>query len=214
MISGVTVLIGDINKPFGVLGVYSTVKRDFTVDDIDFLDSAAFLLSGIIERFSAEEKLRVHHQELERLVERRTLEYAEANEKLAQEVTERKKIEKTLRNNLKFLETLLNTIPAPVFYKDNEGRYLGCNDILAKQVLGREKEEIIGKIFPEVYTDPPAEISLGIHENDLELLQKGGSDNSEKEIMCADGIKRDFLASRATFPDEDGKNKKHGCCTA
>ena len=207
VISGVAVLIGDMNKLFGVIEVYSREKREFTADDIDFLDSAAFLLSGTIERLQAEEKLRVHQQELEKLVERRTLEYTEANENLTQEVAERKKIEKTLRNNLKFLETLLNTIPAPVFYKDNEGRYLGCNDILAKQVLGREKEEIIGKIFPEVYTDPPAELSLGIHENDLELLQKGGSDNSENEIMCADGIKRDFLASRATFPDEDGKKE-------
>ncbi len=207
VISGVTVLIGDMNKLFGVIEVYSREKREFTVDDIDFLDSAAFLLSGTIERLQAEEKLRVHQQELEKLVERRTLEYTEANENLTQEVAERKKIEKTLRNNLTFLETLLNTIPAPVFYKDNEGRYLGCNDILAKQVLGREKEEIIGKIFPEVYTDPPAELSFGIHENDLELLQKGGSDNSENEIMCADGIKRDFLASRATFPDEDGKKR-------
>ena len=132
------------------MGVYSTVKREFTADDIYFLDSAAFLLSEIIERLQAEEKLRVHQQELEKLVEKRTLEYAEANEKLAQEVTERRKIEKTLRNNLKFLETLLNTIPAPVFYKDNEGRYLGCNDILAKQILGLEKEEIVGKTLPEV----------------------------------------------------------------
>ncbi len=139
VVSGVTVLIGDMNKPFGVIEVYSTGKREFTVDDIDFLDSAAFLLSGIIERLQAEEKLRVHQQELEKLVERRTLEYTEANENLTQEVAERKKIEKTLRNNLKFLETLLNTIPVPVFYKDNEGRYLGCNDILAKQVLGTGK---------------------------------------------------------------------------
>lgn len=206
-VSGMTVLIGDINKPFGVMGVYSREKREFTADDIYFLDSAAFLLSEIIERLQAEEELRAHQQELEKLVEKRTLEYTEANEKLAQEVTERRKIEKTLRNSLKFLETLLNTIPAPVFYKNSEGRYLGCNDILARQILGLEKEEIIGRMFPEVYTNSPAERSLEIHDGDLELLQKGGSDNSENEIMCADGIKRNFLASRATFPDEDGKKR-------
>ena len=98
--------------------VYSREKREFTADDTDFLDSAAFLLSGTIERLQAEEKLRVHKQKrLEKLVERRTLEYTEANENLTQEVAERKKIEKTLRQNLKFLETLLNTIPAPVSIK-------------------------------------------------------------------------------------------------
>jgi len=206
VVSGVTVLIGNKNKPFGVMGVYSTGKREFTVDDIYFLDSAAFLLSEIIERLQAEEKLRVHQQELEKLVELRTLEYTEANEKLAQEVTERRKIEKTLLNNLQFLETLLNTIPAPVLYKDEEGRFLGCNDLLARQVLGLEKEEIIGKTFPEVYRNS-AEFSLGIHRDDLELLQKGESDSYEREIMCADGIKRSFLTNRAIFSDEEGKTR-------
>ncbi|MDD4306951.1 MAG: GAF domain-containing protein, partial [Methanosarcina sp.] len=134
--SGVTVLIGNMNAPFGVMEVYSREKRKFTEDDIHFLDSAAFLLSEIIERLRAEESLRVHQQELEKLVEKRTLEYTEANEKLVHEVNERRKIEKILRNNLKFFESLLDTIPAPVFYKDNEGRYLGCNNILARQVLG------------------------------------------------------------------------------
>ncbi|WP_370273672.1 PAS domain-containing protein [Methanosarcina sp. MSH10X1] len=205
--SGVTVLIGDVNKPFGIMEVYSREKKGFTEDDIYFLDSAAFLLSEIIERLRAEEKLRIHQHELEKLIEKRTLEYTEANEKLVSEVAERRKIEKSLRNSLKFLETLLDTIPAPVFYKDSEGRYLGCNDILARQVLGLEKEEIIGKTFAEAYRQSPGGISLEIPQDDLELLRKGGSDTYEKEITCADGVKRDFLASRATFPDEEGKTR-------
>ncbi|MFY9199365.1 MAG: PAS domain S-box protein, partial [Methanosarcina flavescens] len=175
---------------------------------IYFLYSAAFLLSEIIGRLHAEEKLQIHQKELEKLVEKRTLEYTEANENLLHEIIERRKIEKSLTNNLKFLETLLDTIPAPVYYKDNDGRYLGCNNILARQVLGLEKEEIIGKNFAEAHNKSPAGISLEIHEDDLELLQKGGSDVSEKEIMCADGIKRDFLASRVTFLDEE-KNARN-----
>ena len=205
--SGVTVLIGNVNAPFGVMEVYSREKRKFTEDDIHFLDSAAFLLSEIIERLRAEESLWVHQQELEKLVEKRTLEYMEANEKLVHEVNERRKIEKTLRNNLKFFESLLDTIPLPVFYKDNEGRYLDCNDILARQVLGLEKEEIIGKTFAELYDKSSEKFSLEIHEDDLKLLQKGGYDVYEKEVICADGTIRDFLASRATFPDEEGKTK-------
>jgi hypothetical protein len=86
--SGVTVLIGNTDKPFGVMEVYSREKREFTEDDIYFLDSAAFLLSEIIERLHTEESLRIHQQELEKLVEKRTLEYTEANEKLVHEVIE------------------------------------------------------------------------------------------------------------------------------
>ena len=205
--SGVTVLIGNVNSPFGVMEIYSREKRKFTEDDIHFFDSAAFLLSEIIERLQAEERLRVHQQELEKLIEKRILEYTEANEKLVNEVNERRKIEEILRNNLKFFESLLDTIPAPVFYKDNEGRYLGCNNILARQVLGLEKEEIIGKTFAELYDKSSEKFSLEIHEDDLKLLQKGGCDVYEKEVICADGTIRDFLASRATFPDEEGKTK-------
>lgn len=201
--SGATVLIGDMSKPFGVMEVYSREKREFTEDEIYFLDSAAILLSEIIGRRHAEEKLRIHQKELEKLVEERTLEYTEANENLLHEIMERRKTEKNLTNSLKFLETLLDTIPAPVYYIDNNGRCLTCNNILARQVLGLEKEEIIGKTFAEVHNKSQAGILLEIHKDDLELLQRGGSDVSEKEIMCADGIKRDFLASRVTFLDEE-----------
>ncbi|HWR25073.1 MAG TPA: PAS domain S-box protein, partial [Methanosarcina sp.] len=202
IISGATVLIGNKNKPFGVMGVYSRVQREFAESDIYFLDSAAFLLSEIIEKFKAEEQLRLHQQELEKLVESRTLEYKKTNEKLTNEGSKREKIEKTLLYNLKFLETLLNTIPTPVFYKDNRGRFLGCNDFFASQVLGLQKEKITGKILPEVYISSNPEIPLQIHKNDLEFLSKEGSDSYEQRLTCADGRERNFLVSRATFFDE------------
>ena len=97
--SGATVLIGDMNKPFGVMEVYSREKRKFAEDEIYFLYSAAFLLSEIIGRLHAEEKLQIHQKELEKLVEKRTLEYTEANENLLHEIIERRKIEKSLTNN-------------------------------------------------------------------------------------------------------------------
>jgi hypothetical protein len=114
IVSGVSILIGDMNKPLGVMEVYSREKREFTEDDIYFLDSAAFLLSEIIQRLHAEERLLTHRQKLEELVEKRTLEYTETNEKLVHEVMERKKIENKLKNNVQFLETLLDSIPSPV----------------------------------------------------------------------------------------------------
>ncbi len=43
-----------------------------------------------------------------------------------------------------FLETLINTIPIPLFYCDNDFMYLGCNDSFTKY-FHKDKEEIIGK---------------------------------------------------------------------
>ena len=53
----------------------------------------------IIERSHAEDALRQTHAELERRVEERTAELAEANEKLRKEIAERKLIEKALRES-------------------------------------------------------------------------------------------------------------------
>ena len=61
------------------------------------------------------------------------------------DITERKLEEEKLQNNLKFLETLIETIPSPIFFKDIQGRYLGCNDAFSRQIIGKPKEEIIGK---------------------------------------------------------------------
>jgi len=61
------------------------------------------------------------------------------------DITERKQDQEELQNNLKFLETLIETIPSPIFFKDIQGRYLGCNDAFARQIIGMPKEDIIGK---------------------------------------------------------------------
>ena len=61
------------------------------------------------------------------------------------DITERKREQEVLQNNLKFLETLIETIPSPIFFKDRQGRYLGCNDAFARQIVGLPKENIIGK---------------------------------------------------------------------
>ncbi len=56
--SGVTTIIGDPQRPFGVLGAFSKARRQFTVDDVHFLQSVAGVLAVTIERRRAEESLR------------------------------------------------------------------------------------------------------------------------------------------------------------
>jgi PAS domain S-box-containing protein len=205
IVCGITVLIGNVSSPFGVLGVYSTVKRDFTEDDIYFLDSAALLLSEIIERLKAEEKLRVHHQELEKLVEKRTLEYTEANEKLAQEVTQRREIERTLMNTVSFLEALLDSIPSPVFQRDLNAIYVNCNESFARQIMGLPKNLVIGGSFQEFEKRIPKELAEIYKKYDRELIRDGGSHYHETMVVCADGMQRDFLFHKATYEDSSGE---------
>ena len=58
--------------------------------------------------------------------------------------------ENKLVNLLAFQQELLNAIPVPVFYKNNEGIYLGCNRSF-DAFLGISEGAIIGKT---VYVNP------------------------------------------------------------
>ncbi|MDQ1254206.1 MAG: hypothetical protein QG646_3432 [Euryarchaeota archaeon] len=57
--SGASVVIGSMDKIFGVLVVNSTKKRKFTSDDTDFLTSVAYLIAQVVERKKTEEALRL-----------------------------------------------------------------------------------------------------------------------------------------------------------
>ncbi|MDH3559241.1 MAG: PAS domain S-box protein, partial [Deltaproteobacteria bacterium] len=70
------------------------------------------------------------------------------------DITERKRTQQKVAEQLHFLQTLLDTIPSPVFYKNAEGRYTGCNKAF-EDFLGIPAEEIVGKT---VYDMGPKEI--------------------------------------------------------
>jgi PAS domain S-box-containing protein len=57
--SGASVVIGSMDKVFGVLVVNSTKKRKFTSDDTYFLTSVAYLIAQVAERKNTEEALRL-----------------------------------------------------------------------------------------------------------------------------------------------------------
>eukprot|EP01022_Parablepharisma_sp_SALTPOND_P034792 TRINITY_DN93019_c0_g1_i1.p1 TRINITY_DN93019_c0_g1~~TRINITY_DN93019_c0_g1_i1.p1 ORF type:complete len:700 (-),score=63.04 TRINITY_DN93019_c0_g1_i1:206-2305(-) len=64
-----------------------------------------------------------------------------------------------------FLEALIDTVPIPVFYKDIDGRYLGCNSAFI-DVFGFERDEVIGK---SVYDIAPHEIAKKYDDEDKKL---------------------------------------------
>jgi PAS domain S-box-containing protein len=122
------------------------------------------------------------------------------------DMTDQTAIEAELRSNLHFLETLLNTIPSPVFYKDTAGRYIRCNQLFAEQVIGLPREYIIGHTLPTVAHAIPADIISMHQEYDTRLLQQHESDVVvyEAPVQCADGQCYDFLFYTTTFTDSSG----------
>lgn len=116
-------------------------------------------------------------------------------------ITERKQAEEKLKEQLKFQESLMNTLPNPVFYKDNEGKYTGCNKAF-EEIIGRPREEIIGKT---VYDMGPKEIADKIDEKDRELFQNPGKQSYEWKVRTTIGETREVMFDKATFENADGE---------
>mgnify|MGYP001098177670 CR=1 FL=1 len=99
-----------------------------------------------------------------------------------------------------FFQTLLETIPSPIFFKDTEGRYLGCNEAFAAY-LGRPRESIIGKT---VYDIAPPELADIYRSHDQELFEHPGVQVYASQVRFADGSLRDVQFHKATFNGSDG----------
>jgi PAS domain S-box-containing protein len=64
---------------------------------------------------------------------------------IARDITERKRAEEELYQSRQMLETVLDTVPQRVFWKDRNIAYLGCNRAFATDAGLRDPAEIIGK---------------------------------------------------------------------
>ncbi|MBE9529448.1 MAG: PAS domain S-box protein, partial [Proteobacteria bacterium] len=116
------------------------------------------------------------------------------------DITERRKAEAALEEQLHFSQTLIDTIPSPIFYKDAEGRYLGCNVAFEKSI-GLSKSEVEGK---SVYDLAPKELADKYFEADSVLFNNPGIQFYEAKVKYTDGREHDILFNKATFTRADG----------
>jgi PAS domain S-box-containing protein len=116
------------------------------------------------------------------------------------EITELKKTEADLRKQKEYLNTLLETIPNPVFYKDTRGKYSGCNRAF-EAFVGKPRSDVIGRT---VYELGPKEIADRYHEMDRALFQHPGKQHYEWQVQGSDGTLRDVIFDKATIEDTAG----------
>ena len=116
------------------------------------------------------------------------------------DITELKfaKMELEAKNTL--LNTLLDTIPAPVFFKDASGRYLGCNKAFEEHA-GTTREQLTGKTVFDLW---PPELAEIYHEADTSLLREPGRQSYEGQMDNPRTGLRDVIFHKATFNNPDG----------
>ena len=115
-------------------------------------------------------------------------------------ITERKELDRKLQEAVLFQQRLIDALPVPVFYKDSEGRYLGCNSSFEK-FFGNKKEEVTGK---SVYELSPKEFADLYHEKDRALLQNPGIQIYESTVKDRGGVVHNVIFHKATFSNMDG----------
>jgi two-component system NtrC family sensor kinase len=114
--------------------------------------------------------------------------------------TETEEHKKTIREQLQFLNVLLETLPIPVYFKDSAGRYLGCNSAFA-ECIGVDRDELRGKTVHEVV---PSELADIYAKADEELFQTQVCQVYEGNMEGADGTVRQGIFYKATFRNSDG----------
>ncbi|MGD9365975.1 MAG: PAS domain-containing protein [Desulfobacteraceae bacterium] len=122
-------------------------------------------------------------------------------EKEAQWETDKSK----LRSYLQLLDTLINTIPNPIYFKDENGVFQGCNRVFSKEILGLTRDRIIGRRPQDLPDRIPPDLASAYQREEARVIEKGGPHTFEAQVQRADGQRRDFLFSLAPVTDETGK---------
>lgn len=116
------------------------------------------------------------------------------------DITKHKQTERALRSQSLFLQRLIDNIPNPVYYKDVNGIYQGCNKAYAA-ILGRDKNEIVGK---SIYDLTPLDLADGCHRKDEVLLRDQGVQVYESSVLYADGVRHSAIINKAAYYNTDG----------
>jgi diguanylate cyclase (GGDEF)-like protein/PAS domain S-box-containing protein len=112
------------------------------------------------------------------------------------------RVAEELREQLVFIQQLIETVPQPIFFKDANGRYLGVNKAW-ETFFGIPRRQFIGKSVFELYPDDQ-ELAKKHHAKDQELFAEGGSQTYEAAIAAADRRVHHTIYSKATFSRSDG----------
>lgn len=112
---------------------------------------------------------------------------------------------KVFKEERQFWWNLLESIAVPVFYKDRDGVYRGCNQLFAVQVLGLPREAIVGRTLEELEAVIPLELARTYHAADLDLLGRGGVQRYETEVLFSDGERHPVQFTKSTFNDDQGR---------
>ena len=96
---------------------------------------------------------------------------------------------------------LLKILPGSVYWKDREGRYLGCNDYMTQMAGFNSSQEVIGKTDYEMPWREQADALVAI---DQTVMRTGIEQNVKEIARRADGALATYLTTKMPLRNDQG----------
>ncbi len=115
--------------------------------------------------------------------------------------------EENNQERLNLLESLLETIPHPIFYQDSKGNYLGGNRYFAEEIIGIPMQEIRGHKILDFGTTSLDEHTDLIRNSDMEDLKSGKPVSYHISIKSNKKQQKDYTIYKApiNLPGSDNQ---------
>lgn len=115
-------------------------------------------------------------------------------------IQRRKKVEKELLNQIKFEKVLLDTLPNAIYYKNKDGKFIGCNEAFC-QLVQMQKNDVIGKTAFDFF---PSEIAKRNTKIDAQILKNSSHNTSEIALNLPNTHMKYFILNKAVYSNIDG----------
>jgi len=104
-----------------------------------------------------------------------------------------------INQQLKFQQSLIQSINIPIYIKDTKGKYVDCNDAFSN-FYGKKREDVIGKSLKNISRKNNIDY---YHNLDKQLFDEGGDQTIETQIINNKNESREIILYKNIFNDED-----------
>jgi len=113
--------------------------------------------------------------------------------------TKERKLKKKSEVQNVLLDTIINTVPNPMFYKDANGVYVNANIAFTHELLNLKREEIIGKTLYDLKGVVPKNLADIYIKQDAKLYKEKKDVTYEAKVMVKGGKIKDFRIQKNLF---------------
>ncbi|TXI99875.1 MAG: response regulator [Aquabacterium sp.] len=119
------------------------------------------------------------------------------------DISERKRLDQQIADQLTFQRVLLDTLPYPVFVKDADMRYIDFNQAFL-DAFGIQREDLLGRTVMQ-FLQLPSEDLPGYLAANEKVVREGGSHVAEIRIPLVDGKLHPIIYCLSSYKGGDGR---------